>query len=120
MADVTIFHNPKCSKSRAAMELLGSRGLDVEVVEYLERPPSEDTLRRLIDACDEPPQAFVRSGDSAFAEAGHPIPDGPAATAAFLSRHARFLQRPVVVIGRRAVIGRPTDKIAEALDEAGL
>lgn len=119
MADVTIFHNPRCSKSRAAMELLHSRRVDCDVVEYLKSPPSEEALRQLIDACDEPPQSFVRSGDAAFKEAGHRVPDGAAETAAFLARHAQFLQRPVVLIGGRAVIGRPTEKIAEALDEAG-
>jgi arsenate reductase len=120
MESITLFHNPRCSKSRAAKEMLESRGVAFDVVEYLDAPPNRSTLEVLISKSGVSPEAFVRSGDSAFKEAGLEAPSGAGETAALLAEHPAVLQRPILVIGNKVVIGRPTERVAQALDEAGL
>ncbi len=61
MAEVTIFHNPACSKSRGALAILEERGIDAEVVRYLDTPPDRATIERILDAIDDEPVALVRT-----------------------------------------------------------
>ena len=70
MSDVQIFHSPSCSKSRGALEILEERGVDANVVRYLDTPPDRATLVRILDAIDEDPQALVRVDDDKFKRAG--------------------------------------------------
>ena len=69
--DVTIFHNQACSKSRGALEILNQRGVDADVVKYLDTPPDRATLERILDAIDDEPIALVRTGDQKFKDAGY-------------------------------------------------
>src|SRR5439155_21257912 len=64
-----VYHNPVCSKSRGALEILGDQGVDVEVIEYLKAPPSRAELERIVDAVSDPPSTLVRK-DKRFAELG--------------------------------------------------
>jgi arsenate reductase len=113
---VVVFHNPKCSKSRGALEILGERDIDAEIVEYLETPPDRATLERIVDAITEPPSALVRN-DARFSELGL----DPAAyetrdaVVALLLDHPELMERPVVFVGDRAVIARPSEKVLDLL-----
>lgn len=113
---ITIYHNPRCSKSRQALELLEARGATPEVVRYLETPPDAATLRRLLKLLGLPARALLRAGEEEYRELGL---DDPALTEAQLVdamvRHPRLIERPVVVSGNRAVIGRPPEKVLELL-----
>ena len=120
MATITIYHNPRCSKSRKAVEILETRGVAFDTVAYLEDPPDRATIEGLIEKSGEAPEAFVRSGDAAFKDAGLGVPSGAAEAAGLLAEHPAFLQRPILVIGDKVVIGRPTQRVEEALAEAGL
>ena len=100
MTDVTIFHNPRCSTSRAALAAADEGGVDVEVIEYLKRPLSEAELRDLIGKLEDAPTDLVRR-DAAFADQ----------VVAVLLEHPKLLQRPVLVRGDRAIIGRPKDRV---------
>jgi arsenate reductase len=117
MADpVLVFHNPKCSKSRGALEILGERGVAAEVVEYLKTPPSRADLERILDAIPDPPAALVRH-DARFKELGL---DAGAyetrdAVVELLLAHPELMERPVVFVGDRAVIARPSEKVVELL-----
>lgn len=115
MADLVIFHNPSCSKSRGALAILEARGVDHEVVRYKENPPDRGTLERIVAAVDAPPGDLVRR-DPAFKEAGLTAADVESAeqVVEVLLAHPELLQRPIVVKGDRAVIGRPPEDI-EAL-----
>lgn len=113
MTDVTILHNPRCSTSRHALAVAGDLGADVEVVDYLKTPLDEATLRRVLAVLEDAPSDLVRR-DPAFREAG--LKDADVQTAdqvvAVLLEHPGLLQRPVLLRGDRAIIGRPKDRIA--------
>ncbi len=117
-SDVEIFHNPSCSKSRGALEILQARGIDANVVRYLDTPPDRVTLERILDAIDDEPSALVRTDDAKFKAAG--LTKSDVATRAqvvdVLSKHPEVMQRPVVFVGDRAVIARPSEKVLELLD----
>ena len=116
---ITIYHNPKCSKSRKTMEILVEKGIEPTVVEYLVAAPDEATIADIIKKSGLEPAAFVRSSDSAFSEAELSVPNPATAesVAALLADHPRFLQRPIVVSadGARVVIGRPPENVLELL-----
>lgn len=112
---MVIYHNPACSKSRAAVALLRARRADVEIVEYLAAPLGEDAVLRLLDQLDAPPAELVRK-DRRFEELGLDAGDYTTAeaVAGLIAAHPQLMQRPVVVAGGRAMIARPPEKV-EAL-----
>jgi arsenate reductase len=116
MAEVVVFHNPSCSKSRGAVSLLQERGIDAHVVEYLKAPPTRADLERILDAIDEPPGALVRVDDDKFKALGVAKPTTREAVVALLLEHPQVMQRPVVFVGERAVIARPSEKVLELLE----
>ncbi|MEJ2087138.1 MAG: arsenate reductase family protein [Gammaproteobacteria bacterium] len=116
MAEITLYHNPNCSKSRGAKEILESRGADFEVVEYLKRPLTVEEIRDLLALLPDDPAELVRK-DSHFKELGLDAQDYTTAdaVAALLAEHPRLMQRPIAVRGGKAVIGRPSERVEELL-----
>ena len=109
-----LFHNPRCSKSRAALDLLRERGVDPEVIAYLDRPPTVEELRTLLDLLALPPRALLRTGEDAYRELGLADPGlSDEALIAALASHPRLMERPVFVHAGRAVIGRPPERVLE-------
>jgi arsenate reductase len=117
MANAQIFHNPSCSKSRAALEILNARGVDADVVKYLDSPPDRATLVRILDAIPDEPAALVRTDDKAFKQLGLRAGDYTTRNAviALLLEHPALMQRPVVFVGDAAVIGRPPENVLDLL-----
>ncbi len=109
---VTIYHNPRCSKSRRALELLRERGIEPEVVAYLETPPDEAELRRILALLGVGPRALLRRVEAK--EAGLGDLDDDALIRAMVA-HPAVIERPVVVSGGKAVVGRPPEKVLEIL-----
>jgi leucyl/phenylalanyl-tRNA--protein transferase len=114
---VTIFHNPSCSKSRGALQILEERGVDANVVRYLDTPPDRATLEGILDAISDEPVALVRTGDDTFKAAGLTKADAQTREQVIdvLLRHPEVMQRPVVFVGERAVIARPSEKVLDLL-----
>ncbi|CAN5499206.1 arsenate reductase (glutaredoxin) [soil metagenome] len=112
MADVTVFHNPNCSTSRHAMDEVGAAGTDAEVVQYLKAPLEKPALLALLAKLEDPPADLVRK-DGYFKDNGLSAADyvTPEAVADLLVAHPRLMQRPVLVKGNRAIIGRPKDRV---------
>jgi arsenate reductase len=112
MADVTLFHNKTCSTSRSALEKAEAAGTDVEVVQYLKTPLDRAALLDLIGKLEDPPADLVRKDDF-FKQQGLSADDytTAAAVADLLVEHPRLMQRPVLVRGSRAIIGRPKDRV---------
>ena len=115
---ITIYHNPRCSKSRASLKLLTEAGIEPRVIEYLKAPPSGTTIAKLAGLLGVPVAELLRRGESEF-KAANDLPDlrDDEALAAWLNAHPRVLQRPIVVSAddSRAVIGRPPENVLELL-----
>ncbi len=111
-----VLHNPRCSKSRQALAWLRSRGIEPEIILYLETPLDVGQLNELLDQLDIAPQELLRSSESEFKSTGQ---DALSMTReqviAMLASHPRILQRPIVIIGKHARIARPAERIVELL-----
>lgn len=113
---VRIYHNPRCSKSRQTLELLRDRGVEPAIVEYLKTPPTVDELRELVNMLGIRPLQLVRRKEAEFSEAGldRGSPSDDQVLQA-IHQYPKLLERPVVVSGRRAAIGRPPEAVLEIL-----
>jgi len=117
VGSVVVYHNPSCSKSRGALEILAERGVDADVVEYLKAPPDRATLERIVDAIPNPPSDLVRK-DKRFKELGLDAGDYTtrASVVKLLLEHPELMERPVVFRGKRAVIARPSENVLGLID----
>lgn len=113
---VTIYHNPRCSKSRQTLELLRARGIEPEIVRYLDTPPTTATIEDLLRRLGMNARALLRTGEPEYRDAGLDDPDlDEADIIAAMARHPRLIERPIVIAGDRAALGRPPEKILEIL-----
>lgn len=115
--NVTIYHNPRCSKSRATLALLQARGIEPEVVDYLKTPPSAATLTRLLSLLNLSPRALMRTKEAAYADSGAADESlSQAALIELMVAHPVLIERPIVVVGdARAAIGRPPENVLAIL-----
>jgi arsenate reductase len=113
---LTIWHNPRCSKSRATLALLEERGLSPRVVDYLNDPPSAAALKKVLAALGKRPRELIRKGEAAYRALGL---DDPALSDAALVKamveNPVLIERPVVVNGDRAALGRPPEAVLAIL-----
>ena len=116
MPDVTIYHNPQCSKSRETLGLLRQRGLEPTVVEYLKSPPDQETLDRLLRLLEIEPADLLRSKEKEYENLGlaGKLDDREALVGA-MAAHPILIERPIVVAGDRARLGRPPQQVLEIL-----
>jgi len=116
MSKVTIYHNPRCSKSRQTLSLLEERGIEPQIVRYLDDPPDAATLKRLLGALGMTARVLMRAKEPVCAELGL---DDPARTddeiIDAMTRHPILIERPIVVSGERAALGRPPEAVLEIL-----
>jgi len=113
---VTIWHNPRCSKSRQTLELLRARGIEPEIVEYLQSPPPAAEIERVLGLLGMEPRDLVRRKEPAYAEAG--LADQGLERGALVRamvEHPILIERPVVLAGGRAALGRPPERVLEIL-----
>ena len=111
----TVFHNPRCSKSRAAMATADELGIDVEEVRYLDAPPDRETLEAIVTGLEDPPTDLIRHGDAKKAGVDTSQATTPAAVVDLLVAHPELMERPVVWLHGRAIIGRPSERVAPFL-----
>ena len=113
----TLYHNPRCSKSREALALLQARGVAPDIVLYLESPPSIASLRELLRMLGSGPRGILRTGEAEFDAMGLGDPGVDDATLlAAMHAHPRLIERPIYVRDNHAVIGRPPERVLELLD----
>lgn len=116
MTTVTLFHNPRCSKSRQTLSLLEEQGITPEVVLYLETAPTVDELLQLLNKLKLPVRDIIRSGEQEYKDLN--LSDDSLNDEQLLSavqQHPRLLQRPIVVKGDKAAIGRPPESVLDIL-----
>jgi len=110
---VTIYHNPRCSKSRKALALIEDQGLKAEVVLYLKTPPSSDTITELLQKLGMTARDIIRTSEAAYKENNLKESSLSEETLiAAIVAHPILLERPIVVKGKRAIIGRPPENVS--------
>ena len=114
-SDLLLLHNPRCSKSRAALALLEERGVDFELRCYLDDPLSLAELRSLAGRLGRPASGFVRRQEGAFAEAGCGAHSSEKEILEAMAAAPILMERPILIRGDRAVIGRPPEDVLELL-----
>ena len=111
---VSIYHNPRCSKSRQTLQLLEQNGLTPEIVEYLKTPPDAGTLGRLLDMLGLEPRELMRTKEAEYKSSGA---DHPGLTRAqlidLMVAHPKLIERPIVVYNGKATLGRPPQRVLE-------
>jgi arsenate reductase len=114
---ITIYHNPRCSKSRQALELIRERGEEPLVIEYLKSPPSRDQLLDTLRLLDIGPRALLRRGEEEYATLNLDNPElsDDAIIDAMLA-HPKLIERPIVIHNGKAIIGRPPERVLEILE----
>ncbi len=113
---VTIYHNPRCSKSRATLALLEERGLDPVVIDYQQTPPDFATLQDIAAKLDVPVREMLRDNEAIYRELGLNDPAlGDMQLFTAITQHPILLQRPIVIANNKARIGRPPEAVLEIL-----
>jgi arsenate reductase len=116
MSAITIYHNPKCSKSRATLDLVKQHVDEPKIVRYLETPPTAKELEALVTKLGIEPEQLVRKGEEIYKTeyAGKKLTRAQWIEA--MVRHPILIERPIVVSGERAVIGRPPENVRILLE----
>jgi arsenate reductase len=115
MAEITIYHNPRCGKSRATLALIEERGLTPRIVEYLKTPPTRTELKAILDKLGMKPEQLVRKGEDVYKTeyGGKTLTDAQWIDA--MVKHPILIERPIVIHGSRAVLGRPPENVKALL-----
>ena len=117
MTDITIWHNPRCSKSRISLALLTEQGIEPIEVRYLETPPSKAEIERVLEQLGIAPIALMRRGEATFKELQLSSDSTDEQLLEAMASHPILIERPVVFTDEKAVIGRPPEKVLELLDQ---
>ena len=113
---VTIYHNPRCSKSRATLALLEAHGVKPKIVDYLKTPPSAAELKAILRKLGLKPRDILRTGEPVYAELGledRELDDD--ALIALMVKNPILIERPIVVAGNKAAVGRPPENVLAIL-----
>jgi arsenate reductase len=113
---IRIFHNPRCSKSRATLALLQEHGFEPEITLYLENPPNAGELRSILGKLGLTARQLMRTSEAEFRELG--LSDeslSEQALIAAMATHPRLIERPIVLANGRAAIGRPPEAVLDIL-----
>ncbi|QKZ06409.1 MULTISPECIES: arsenate reductase (glutaredoxin) [Pseudomonas] len=116
MTNLTLYHNPRCSKSRAALELLQARGLEPTVVRYLDTPPDADALKGVLAKLGLHARALLRTGEDEYKALN--LADATLGEDQLIDamvQHPKLIERPILIAGDKAAIGRPPEKVLEIL-----
>ena len=115
MSTVTIWHNPRCSKSRNSMTLLEEKGVDVEEVKYLDTPPTKEELKTLLSQLGMSARELMRTKEDIYKELGLKEVDNEDKLIEAMVANPKLIERPIVIKDGKAVIGRPIENVVELL-----
>jgi len=117
METLTIYHNPRCSKSRTALALLQERQVPLRIVEYLKDPPTRAELTTLRRKLGQPAIEWIRRNESEFRAAGLDKDSPEEKLIVAMAKHPILIERPIVVSSKRAVLGRPPEQVLDLLEK---
>jgi arsenate reductase len=112
---IEIYHNPRCSKSREALELLQTKNLDVNVILYLNERLTISTLKRIIKLLKISPKELIRTNEAIWKEQFKNTTFSDAELIKLMIQHPKLIERPIIINKNKAVIGRPSSKILDIL-----
>lgn len=113
---VTIYHNPRCSKSRQTLDLLRERGIEPSVVEYLKTPPSAAEIADILEKLGRTPRELMRTKEAEYKDQGLGDPSlGDGALINAMVATPKLIERPIVLAGGKAAVGRPPESVLEIL-----
>ena len=113
---ITLYYNPRCSKSRATLALLEAQGKQPDIVEYLKTPPSAAQLEEILQLLGLEPRELMRTKEVEYKEAGLDNPDlSREQLIAAMVKHPKLIERPIVIKDGKAALGRPPEKVLEIL-----
>ncbi|MBW6488291.1 arsenate reductase (glutaredoxin) [Sulfurimonas sp.] len=115
MQEVKIWHNPKCSKSREAMAILQENGCEAEVVKYLEEKPDTNKIKTILKMLGIKPRELMRTKEDIYQELHLMDEKSDEALIEAMAKHPKLIERPIIIKGNIAIIGRPSERIAEFL-----
>jgi len=115
MAQITIWHNPRCSKSREALSIIEENGSEKEIVKYLETNPDTQTIKNLLKMLDLTPRELMRTKEDIYKELKLKDETDDEKLIEAMAQNPKLIERPVLIKEGRAIIGRPTSIIAEFL-----
>ena len=110
-----IYHNPRCRKSRETLQLIQESGKEPEIIEYLKTPPSETELKTLISLLGKKPEEIIRKGEAIFKENYKGKNYSDKEWIKILVQNPKLIERPIVVEGKKAVLGRPPENVKTLL-----
>jgi len=116
MANVTIWHNPRCSKSRNAAALLEEKGIEAEVVKYLDTPPSREELKAVLKMLGISARELMRTKEALYKELNLKEETDEEKLIDAMVEHPKLIERPIVIKDGKAAIGRPIENIIDLLD----
>jgi arsenate reductase len=112
---ITIYHNPRCEKSRSVLSLLDERGIAYEVVRYMDEPLTEEDLLELLDLLDMEAPELLRTDERIWREEFKDLELNEDELVMIMLEHPQLMQRPIVVKDNKAIIARPAEKVLEFL-----
>ena len=115
MAKITIWHNPRCSKSREALALLEQNGVESEVVKYLEDIPTQEQIQEVLKMLGISARELMRTKESIYKELGLSEVKDEQKLIEAMAKHPKLIERPVIIKDDKAIIGRPPQKVLELL-----
>lgn len=115
MQDITIWHNPRCSKSRNAMSLLEEKNIDAKVIKYLDETPSVEEIKNILSLLEMSAQELMRKGEDIYKELKLKDVQDEEALVLAMHENPKLIERPIIVRGSKAVIARPIENLEELL-----
>ena len=116
MSNITIWHNPRCSKSRNAANLLEERGIEAEVVKYLDTPPSKEEIKEVLKMLGISARELMRTKEEIYKELDLKNIEDEEKLIEAMAEHPKLIERPIVIKDGKAAIGRPIEKIIELIE----
>ena len=116
MSKITLWHNPRCSKSRNAAALLEEKGVEAEVVKYLDTPPSKEEIKELLKMLGITARELMRTKEAIYKELGLKDVDDEEKLIEAMAENPKLIERPIVIKDGKAAIGRPIENIIELLN----
>lgn len=115
MEKISLWHNPRCSKSRQALALLEEKGVEADIVKYLDTTPDEKSIKSLLGMLGIEARALMRTKEAIYKELGLKNVEDESALIKAMSEHPKLIERPILIKGNQAIIGRPPERVLEIL-----